>query len=230
MNPSPNEARGQVDVWHVRLSSDANSSLLSADEQARAARFRFDRDRQRFIACRSALRIILGGYLELRPEAIAFAYGPHGKPYLADSNLKFNVSHSGNDALIAVSFGRDVGIDVEERYSELSVELFAAAFLSNSERDFFNSQPKYGRRMAFIRCWTRKEAWSKAVGTGIAEDPGRYDVGEFVRFPIHSHCDRRTGMDWTFIEMDFAREWIGALVVQGTQISVKFHEFSGVSN
>lgn len=226
MNPFPNEPRREVDVWHVRLSSPADVSLLSLDERARADRFRFDRDRDRFIACRSALRIILGGHLAVVPEAIIFAYGPHGKPYLPESKIKFNVSHSGDEALIAVAIGREVGIDVEQRDRQLSVELLAADYLTDSERVFFNNHPECDRRLAFVRCWTRKEAWSKAVGTGIAQDPERYDVGEFVALPVHSCHDPKTDMPWAFIELDFAPEWIGALVVQGMQISVKFHEFA----
>lgn len=226
MNSSPDEPSREIDLWHVRLSGSGNVSLLSADERARAERFHFGRDRERFIACRSALRVILAGYLAVPPEAVVFCYGPQGKPFLAESQLKFNVSHSADEALIAIALGREVGVDIEQIDRALSVEHLAAAFLTDSERAFFNSQPDCDRRRAFIRCWTRKEAWSKAVGTGIAEDPQRYDVGEFVALPVYSYHDPKTNAQWTFIELDFDRNWIGALVAQGMRVSVKFREFA----
>lgn len=220
----------EVDVWHVGLSKGHHASILSPDEQIRAARYRFDNHRQWFIACRAALREILGGYLGISPEQVIFSYGSHGKPYVAQSEFRFNVSHSEDEALIAVARGREVGIDLERPDARLNVEQLAAEFLAAGERAFVQSPPNGKRREAFFSCWTRKEAWAKALGAGIAENPDRFDVSESLNRAKHVLLDPNDGSVWTVVELHLPGEFIGALVAQGADVSVNYQEFEGSSH
>ena len=140
--------------------------LLSADERARAARFRLERDRRRFVVARARLRQLLAERLAASPESIALVYGPHGKPALAQGSLRFNVSHSGELALYAFSRDREVGIDVEAVRDVPEAERIARRWFA--EADY--------RRFGFLGCWTRREAVAKALGRGIAE-PDAGDAG-----------------------------------------------------
>jgi 4'-phosphopantetheinyl transferase len=164
----------EVHVWRRSLARDDEAGglagVLSEDERLRAARFVFERDAARYIIGRATLRQILGAYLAVAPEHIAFSYGPHGKPALAFPRepLTFNASHSGELALYAVSWGRRVGVDVEqarpvEDLSGLAAQVFAAA-----ERAELASLPADQRTRAFFAGWSRKEAFVKAVGDGLS--------------------------------------------------------------
>ena len=133
--------------------------LLSADEQARAARFRLERDRRRFVVARATLRRLLAARLSTRPESVQLAYGPHGKPALAESGLRFNLSHSGELALYVFSRRREVGIDVEAVREVPEAERIAPQWFSQADY----------RRFGFLGCWTRREAVAKALGQGVAE-------------------------------------------------------------
>jgi 4'-phosphopantetheinyl transferase len=135
--------------------------LLSADEVARAERFRLERDRRRFVVARATLRRLLGERLSRDPQGLRFVYGPHGKPALEAAELRFNLSHSGELALYAFSAGRDVGIDVEAVRAVPEAERIAREWFP--EADY--------RRFGFLGCWTRKEALAKALGRGIADGP-----------------------------------------------------------
>lgn len=229
MNPSINQQNSKVHVSHVRLSTPARAELLSDDERLRAERFRIDRDRERFIACRAALREILGGYLGLPPEQVVFSYGPRGKPYVAESEFRFNLSHSGDDALIAVAQGREVGIDLERRDARLNLEQLTASFLTAGERAFVESPPNGKRMEAFLSCWTRKEAWAKAIGTGIAVNPARFDVSESLNRAKHELRDPNDKSVWTIVELDLPGKSIGALAVQGKGISVSYRKHGSLS-
>jgi 4'-phosphopantetheinyl transferase len=146
-------------------------ATLSPDERERSARFRFARDRQRFIAARGALRALLGRYLGTRPGEIRFAYNAFGKPALTPEfggQLQFNLSHSGDLALIASTTDAEVGVDLEcirpdADYGEIARSVFSAA-----EVEQLNSVPSHLYSLAFLSCWTRKEASLKARGEGLA--------------------------------------------------------------
>jgi 4'-phosphopantetheinyl transferase len=162
----------EVHVWRVTLDTDPlpYSGFLSEDERARAARFRFDRDRDHYTVARGVLRRLLGRYLEVRPSDLAFTYGEHEKPALAvpaGVDLRFNLSHSHGLALIAVSRGREVGVDIEYVQREVGDEGIARRFFSAAEVEVLMSLPEPDRRAAFFRCWTRKEAYLKGRGDGI---------------------------------------------------------------
>ena len=149
-------------------SAALTGKTLSSDERTRAAKFRFDIHRRRFVAARSALREVLGRYLEQAPDSIRFAYGKQGKPFLESGGIGFNVSHSGGFALIAVTSGVEVGVDIERINPERSDEPIARRFFAREEADRLAALPPEERVPSFFRCWTRKEAYIKAVGGGLS--------------------------------------------------------------
>jgi len=145
-------------------------SILSADERARADRFRFARDRDRFLNCRIALREILARLEGIPAAEIRFEYGPKGKPALAGakSPLEFSVSHREDVAVIAMTQGRRVGVDVERVGPVKDSETLARRFFSASEQESLRSVRPEDRDEAFFACWTRKEAFVKALGEGLS--------------------------------------------------------------
>ena len=154
--------------------------MLGVDELARAARFRFERDRRRFITRRGLLRGTLGRYLGAEPGEIRFVTSQHGKPGLAPpwaySDLRFNLSHSAGLALYAFALGREVGVDIERERSDVVHDQLAERFFSPYERDVITSLPPEDRLGAFFRCWTRKEAFIKAHGEGLSLPLEAFDV------------------------------------------------------
>jgi 4'-phosphopantetheinyl transferase len=171
-------ASREIFVWTIPVggplapgSSAAQDDLcLSPDERARAVRFRFDRDRRRFVACRVALRTILGRRLDVPASEVRFEYGAHGKPALARGadGLEFNVSHREDVAVIALTEGRRIGVDVEHLRKVEDAETLAARFFSSSEQESLRSVADSDRDEAFLACWTRKEAFVKALGEGLS--------------------------------------------------------------
>ena len=142
-------------------------TLLSPDEKARADRFLRREDRARFTAARAWLRRVLAAHLGETPESLAFAYGEQGKPTLsAPRRIDFNLAHSGPHALLAISPGFPIGIDVEEE-REIE-EKVAERFFSSAEIRALEAHRGTAWRSAFFRCWTRKEAYLKALGSGLA--------------------------------------------------------------
>ncbi len=160
----------RVGLWTIRLDAPAAGApeTLSPDELERAARFHFEIHRQRFIASRGALRLILGTCLGTDPAALAFHYTATGKPFLAGSPVRFNVSHSAGNALIAVAHGREVGIDLEETHPKEDLLALAERFFASSERAAVASAAPSDRPSIFYRIWTRKEAYIKACGEGLS--------------------------------------------------------------
>jgi 4'-phosphopantetheinyl transferase len=154
---------------------------LSADEIARANRFRFETDRDHFIVARSLLRIILGRYLDVDPSEIRFAYGENGKPRLTNNlntghNLNFNLAHSGQYVVCGLTLDRDIGIDIELVSPDFASTEIANQFFSPAEIACLASLPFAARQQAFFDCWTRKEAFLKAKGCGLSQSLDNFDV------------------------------------------------------
>ena len=152
-------------------------AVLSEDERDRADRFHFERDRRRFVAGRSTLRRIVATYLDAFPREIVFEYGPQGKPRVSESTLFFNISHSGACGLFAFATQFEIGVDVEQLDQARSDnEHVATRFFSPSEIETLRAQPTSARPQAFLRCWTRKEAFIKARGDGLTLPLQDFDV------------------------------------------------------
>jgi 4'-phosphopantetheinyl transferase len=158
----------------------AATELLSEVERRRAARFVHDRDRSRFIVTRARLRRLLAERLDVRPESVELAYGAHGKPALAPrlagATLRFNVSHCDDVAVFAFASGREVGIDVEAVRVMEDADDVAARFFSRAENDAYRALDPRDRPQGFFNCWTRKEAFVKALGSGLSHPLDRFDV------------------------------------------------------
>jgi 4'-phosphopantetheinyl transferase len=175
-DPWPRIAHGIVHLWRAPLDApeaivDELFATLSADERQRAARFRFDRHRRRFIVCRGQLRRLLGRYLGESPDRIGFEYTSLGKPKLAapwnDGSIQFSVSNSHELALFAVAGDYELGTDVERIRPLSNIDAITQRCFAPQERDALGRLPAEQRLIGFFHCWTRKEAILKAVGTGL---------------------------------------------------------------
>jgi 4'-phosphopantetheinyl transferase len=183
-----------VDIVTARLDPPpavvcASWFQLSAEEQDRASRYRFERDRRRFIVARARLRQLLAERLGSAPESIHLAYGVNGKPALAgrfaSSGWHFNVSRREELALYAFSRGAEVGVDVEAVHPlSAADELAARAFSPEEERSYLTAAADQ-RSLAFFRCWTRKEALAKGLGVGLA-----VEVAPPPGWQLHSFAPR----------------------------------------
>ncbi|MDB6056409.1 MAG: 4-phosphopantetheinyl transferase [Verrucomicrobiales bacterium] len=167
----------EVHVWSVSLcieaeTLDAMRNVLSADELSRCERSPLVHEQNRFIAGRGSLRHILASYVDTAPAAVQFGYGHAGKPYLLHPahDLRFNISHSSDLALIAVSVQSDIGVDVELMNEMPEMSEIAVRFFSDAARKQFLSAPAEDRLETFYKCWTEKESISKCTGQGIVEE------------------------------------------------------------
>jgi len=217
-------AKNYVHVWSISLAQTQEKiielrKILSSDELTRADRFYFDRDRNRFIVGRAMLRKILGHYLEIAPEKLIFSYGSHGKPKVETSPFFFNLSNSGYLALCGVTYQKEIGIDVEYLLRELKdAEAIAKRFFSAKESKEFLSLSPEERQLAFFRCWTRKEAYIKAIGDGLTYSLSNFDVtltpnteAKLLNVVTNPSEVNR----WTLQELQPAKDYIGAIIVEG---------------
>jgi 4'-phosphopantetheinyl transferase len=201
------------------------AALLSADESARAARFAFPHLREAFTLARGALRILLGRAEGAAPEDVRFSYGAKGKPELTPrSRVQFNASHSADLALIAITLDREIGVDVEQVRPMRDLAGIAARFFSAGETAQLNSLPQDQREAAFFRCWTRKEAYIKAIGDGLSVPLDSFAVslrpGEPARM-IQLGGSAGAAAAWTMHDLVIAREYAAALAYQDTARAVR---------
>jgi 4'-phosphopantetheinyl transferase len=221
------EGRGPIRVWRAELDrSEAETAalagLLAADERARADRFRFERDRRRYTVGRGFLRTLLGQTLGIAPEEIVLAYGTRGKPALAtpaDSGLEFNLSHSNGLALLATSWGKAVGIDLEYQGKAVDFLGIANRFFNPRELAQIRDQREAAaQRVAFFRGWARKEAFLKARGDGLWIGLDQFEVSIDPAVPaglIWTAWDPDEAGRWTLLDVDAAPGFAAALVVEG---------------
>ena len=210
-----NKPGRDVDVWCVNLDASAHaadrySGMLSDDERSRAQAFRYPDLKRKFTLARGVLRVLIGRYLGVLPEAVAFRYNAAGKPELSrgDSGLHFNVSHSGGLAAYGFAIAGEVGIDVEQVRPIPDLEAVAAAHFSAAEcSELFAADPA-SRFEIFYRFWTRKEAYVKAVGSGLAIPLQSLDLGS-----CSSYSD--AGRVWSVYGLAPPTGYAGALVVDG---------------
>jgi 4'-phosphopantetheinyl transferase len=169
---------GSVDMWLTRLDTEETAEaeqILSADERTRSARFRFAPDKKRFVAARRFLRIVLGKYLQTAPHEIRFDYNEYGKPSVG-GKIGFNLSHSDNLALLAVTEGQEIGVDIERINPSFVDEQTAKQFLTRREIEYFQTLSGDEQVSFFFDCWTRKEAYLKERGNGLSLPPNQIEV------------------------------------------------------
>jgi 4'-phosphopantetheinyl transferase len=218
----------EVQVWLAQLDQppsvcDRLEQILSEDELLRARRFHFERDRQHFIVARGLLRSLLGCYLDLAPTALQFAYGHHGKPMLVhqptDSALHFNLSHSHDLALYALAWGREVGVDIEYMRPLEDAEDIARHFFSLPEQAMLRELPAEEKQQGFYNCWTRKEAYIKAIGEGLSQPLDQFVVSLAPQEParllsVQDKPDETSR--WSFQALQPPTGYAAALAVEGT--------------
>ena len=216
-----------VHLWRVSLDQSKSilrqlQALLAVDERARADRFRFELDRRRFIAARGALRTILGGYLGIAPHQVQFRSSPNGKPMLATfpdrDDLQFNLSHSRELAVCAIA-RHQIGVDLEYMRPVPDAEEIAERYFSVSENAVFRALPADEKREAFFNCWTRKEAFIKALGDGLMYPLDRFEVsltpGEPARL-IRVEGDAQAVQQWSFRQITPEPDHTAALAVEAS--------------
>jgi 4'-phosphopantetheinyl transferase len=223
----------EVHVWRSELDLSEEelgklAKTLALDEQARAARFRFPGDRGRFIVARGVLREILARYLDRDPAKLQFCYAPFAKPALASNSgvegLRFNVSHSHGFALYAVSFRRELGVDLERMRTNFQWEPIAKRFFSPEEIDALNSVPRGLKYEAFLNCWTRKEAFVKGRGGGVSLRLDRFSVSLIPGDPVVSlktEDDPLEASRWRLVPLAPWSGCVAALAAEGRNWQLK---------
>ena len=233
--PPERLALGDSDVHLWRASLDltvehiqALQRSLTPDEQVRADRFHFQRDRDRFIVARGVLRDILGRYLGVEPGHLRFRYSPFGKPALTQElggeKLRFNLAHSNGLALYAVTRSREVGVDLEYVRAELADSEIAERFFSPREIASLGTVPRHLRKEAFFNCWTRKEAYVKARGVGLSLPLDQFDVSLIPGEPAALTTvvgDTQESGRWSLQEICPGPGYVAALAVEGASYRLK---------
>jgi 4'-phosphopantetheinyl transferase len=215
-------APGEVHVWHIGLDCAATSAAalratLSLEEKQRAARFRSRELCERWTVARGALRCILATYARCEPSVLVFRAGPHGKPDLAwpVEDISFNLSHTGGLALVAITGSGRVGIDVEAVRSEIEIEDLSRRFFVPAEAAEILALSPDARLAAFFACWTRKEAFVKALGGGLSVPLDRFQVSVRRDQPARLlWADGEESDRWTLVDVSEPGV-AAALVVEG---------------
>jgi 4'-phosphopantetheinyl transferase len=234
--PSPELLPGHLHIW--RVPQDVNEAVLARywpildpKEQMRANRFYFVRDKNRYVVSRAVLRLVIGRYLAQPPKQIRFTYTEHGKPALASVNserLQFNVSHSGGLAMMAFCLDAEVGIDVEQRRPLDDGEQIAKRFFSAAEVAVFMSLPSEQRVEAFFNCWTRKEAYIKAIGEGLSCPLNVFDVtlapGDAARI-VHIRGSEAAAVEWSMFSLRPDEGFETAVAIPGQNWLVSYWQW-----
>jgi 4'-phosphopantetheinyl transferase len=217
------------------LTLEKLSATFSTEERERAARFKFDHLRNRYMAGRGILRELLGRYLRRDPATLEFIQAAHGKPELKREStttpLHFNLSHCGDLALIAVSWLGPIGVDVERVRLVKDVSDLVARFFSERENELFQKLPDDQKPIAFFNLWTRKEALLKATGEGIGGGLNRVEVsflpGEAARL-LAIAGDSVKADNWTLEAVTPAEGWIAAAALPERRVNVKTFKWRNV--
>ena len=217
-------AHPEVHVWCVR--TDLNETqcaelagILAPAEKAAGSKFHFAADRIRYLVSHAQLRWLLAQYAGVDPETITFRATEYGKPFIAEPpiarGLCFNLSHSGQLALVAVTRNRELGVDIERLKDKVAAEELADRFFCSPERNWLKTLPQEERCKGFFRLWTVKEAVLKAQGTGL----GTLLDGLCVRLTGDSrvlvNSDGPLGQDWFVEELQVAQGYAGAIALKG---------------
>jgi 4'-phosphopantetheinyl transferase len=227
----------QVDIWRIQLDVSSHllrvlEGILSTDEVERSACFHFPIHRDRFIAAHGCLRDTLTRYLPLDPRSLSFSINDYGKPSLSEAfsgrGLEFNLSHSGDFALVAVTLHRQVGVDVEFMREEDSREEIARRYFSEREVSDFLSVPPEGQNITFFNCWTRKEAYIKAHGLGLSLALDSFDVSLIPGEPAILRATRpnpQEAVRWTLKHLEVYPGYAGAVAVEGKDLEFRLWDW-----
>jgi 4'-phosphopantetheinyl transferase len=244
LHPGSNGANSLVDdevcVWRVSLNGSASEIgglklMLSSEELERAERFRFEADWQRSIIGRGCLRFLLGKILNLPANGLRFEYDELGKPRLIpiqENGLRFNVSHSGDLVLIAITKDRAVGVDVEKIRADLDLDGLAARFFSINECIGLASLTGPEKYEAFFTCWTRKEAYLKARGDGLSMPLDQFDVSVLPHQEarlLESRHDPAEATRWTLQPVGVPAGYVATVAAAGSDWKLQCRDWEPTS-
>ncbi len=235
LSQTPDTSISGVQLWTAHLDSISSeeleqlSGVLDAAEQARGARFHFEHDRRHYLASRGLLRRLLGAALDKPASALVFEYGAQGKPALAAEFLqgrilRFNLSHSAGWAMFALAWDRELGVDLESaarlERDGAGLSGLAGRILSSRELSIWQALPDTAREAAFLRAWTRKEAYVKATGKGFFDEVNRIEVALDAAAPkssltlASSPRPNETMRNWTLHDISAPAGFAAALAVE----------------
>jgi 4'-phosphopantetheinyl transferase len=242
MSPSPSHPRlpppagGEVRVWRADLRPEpgeleAMRALLTPEERDRAARFVFEIHRVRWTMGRGALRSILGHTLGRDPASLSFEPGPHGKPFLPEYSSTgpwFNLSHSGDRALLAIAAAGEVGVDIELHDPRRATEDLMEHYFATGERSSIQAMASCERERAFFDCWTRKEAFIKAVGDGLSFPLHEFEVRTAPEDAalLSIRGDREAAAGWTLRDIQLSSDASAALAIEARDCSILLDQWS----
>lgn len=222
--PALTVADGDLDLWCARIEAidEGIAAALSEEERRRGERFRHPRARLEFVRTRGWLRHVLARYLQAPPDQLQFGYGPQGKPRLANGvdgeALCFNVAHSHGLALLAVAWNRLVGVDVEQISAERDLPGLARRYFSANENAELRGLPAAQVSRGFFLAWTRKEAFIKALGSGMSFPLDAFDVALTPGKPaalLAVRSEQTTAREWAMVDIDLGTEFAAAAVIAG---------------
>lgn len=192
--------RNTVHIWVVDTNCNSLPSFLSAPEKKRWNGFYFPQDKQTFYQSHNALRLILSQYLSEKPGEIEYESTSFGKPFLKNKRLQFNLSHTDTMAVIAVTEDAEIGVDIESLHRKVEYDDLAKRFFCEAEYQKLVQVYTDEKRNAFFNCWTRKEAFIKAVGEGLSYPLNDFEVTLLSHEPVqinHIQQDLETPKQWT---------------------------------
>ena len=198
---------------------------MSASEKERANRFVFEKDKNRFVISHGLLKKIIGLKLNRDPQSLFFEVGKYGKPRLGPSfeSLYFNISHSADLALVAISSDREIGVDVEKMVKKKDLEALVDRFFSNDEITEFKNKPEDQKIKTFYQLWTKKEAFLKAKGVGLSGGLEKQNIKPDQHFQIiHEIASASDQKIWTIQNLDCAEGYFGAVCVEGENCDFQF--------
>ena len=231
-------SKDQVDIWTISLVQSEmviNNLfwLLSDEEKEKLIRFHFPQDRHRFIICHGAVRQIVSQYLAVEPDQVIFYENQFGKPIfrneLGEIAIQFNLSHSEDLAVLALTPIRNIGVDIEFIHPFTDYLKLAATYFSPEEIVYIDSLSENIKLNAFYKLWTRKEAFLKAIGKGLS-----FPLNDFSMMGPPSFEFRKVKLSWRsalagywyFIDLQIEEGYSSTLVIEGDKVSVlKFHQW-----
>lgn len=219
-----------IDIWstHLDLSEQevkAFAQTLSADEISRAKKFTFANKYREYVVSRGLLRAALASLTSNRAKDFHFDYTEHDKPYLQSVDISFNVSHSHDFALVAIGLKRNIGVDIEKIRENVEYEKLAKRFFSGFEHAALMQVPKRQRERVFYTIWTRKEAFVKAIGKGIAFGLSEFDVSIEADEPaalLRTRWDEKAVEKWKLANISVEDGYVAALASDGGDFDLRY--------
>jgi 4'-phosphopantetheinyl transferase len=225
----------QVHIWRIDINQHLNDiinllAILDNKEKQQAQRFKFNKDRNCLICSHAILRILLSKYLACVPKSITYEYNQYGKPMLSNNNnkLHFNLSHSHQKAIIAITKDNPIGIDIEYMQTKQSLAEIAKRFFAAQEYHEYKQLPNKQKIHGFYNAWTRKEAFVKAIGEGITHPLKNFVVNltPGTNAKILSIKNHETApQDWQLHSFTVAEKYCAALAWEGTTKQLNFYNY-----